>query len=320
MALVMENLTEDPTSTEKPVEVKDYRKVLLVYNPFSGNGVFASHLDHIIDRFQDAGCVVRPVRGAKSKALEYVFQTIHTEDYRQVIIAGGDGTINLVVNLMIKYNIELPISIFPAGTANDFAYYLEIPSNIDEMIDIALGDKYTYADVACCNGRYYVNVAAMGTMVDVSQKTDPNLKDKLGVLAYYMTGAQEITNLKPLPVRLIADNDVFDEDMYFMLVMNGCSAGGFKHLSPDSDISDGLLDVLLFREMPFYDMVRLFFMLLQGQHKDDKNVLHFKTSNLVIESEATFGTDVDGETGEKLPLHFSVLHRRLKITTKENDI
>ena len=68
------------------------------------------------------------------------------------------------------------------------------------------------------------------------------------------------------------------------------------------------------------EMVRLFFMLLQGQHKDDKNVLHFKTSNLVIESDAKFGTDVDGETGEKLPLHFSVLHRRLKITTKENDI
>ncbi len=304
-------------------EIKDlinYKKVLLVYNPYSGNGVFASRLDHIIDRFQQAGNVVRPVRGAKSEALEYVFQTIHTEDYRQVIIAGGDGTINLVVNMMIKYEIDLPISIFPAGTANDFAYYLEIPSNIDKMIDIALGDKYTYADVACCNGRYYVNVAAMGTMVDVSQKTDPHLKDKLGVLAYYMAGAQELTNLKPLPVKLTANGKVYEEAMYFMLVMNGCSAGGFKHISPDSDISDGKLDVLLFREMPIYDMVRLFFMALQGQHQEDRNVLHFKTSDLLLESDAKFGTDVDGETGEKLPLHFTVLPRRLKITTPVDDI
>ncbi len=301
-------------------EIKSYKKVLLVYNPFSGNGVFASHLDHIIERFQEAGFVVRPVRGAKSKALEYVFQTIHTEDYRQVIVAGGDGTINLVVNQMIKYNINLPVSIFPSGTANDFAYYLELPHDIDKMIDIALGNHYTYADVACCNGRYYINVAAMGTMVDVSQKTDPNLKDKLGVLAYYMAGAQELTNLKPLPVKLTAGGKVYKEDMYFMLVMNGCSAGGFKHLSPDSDISDGKLDVLLFREMPFYEMVRLFFMLLQGQHQDDKNVLHFKTDELLVESEVAFGTDVDGETGEKLPLHFTVMPRRLKITTAVDDV
>lgn len=299
---------------------KGYKKVLLVYNPFSGNGMFANHLDHIIARFQEENLAVRPVRGVKSEMIEFAFQTMHQEEYQQVIIAGGDGTINIVVNLMVKYNIDLPISIFPSGTANDFAYYLELPDSIDEMIDIALGDKFTYADVANCNGRCYVNVAAMGNMVDVSQKTDPNLKNTLGVLAYYMKGASELSKLRPLSVRMTTPEKIYEEEMYFMLVMNGCSAGGFKHVAPDSDISDGLLDVLLFRDMPLPELVPLFFAVLNGNHQENKNVLHFKTNELLLESDDYIPTDVDGEHGEKFPLKFTVLPRRLKITTRENDI
>ncbi len=299
---------------------KTYKMALLVYNPFSGNGMFASHMDHIMERFQEAGYALVPIRGARSELLEYAFKTMNTSEFGRIIVAGGDGTINIVVNLMVKYDIHVPLSIFPSGTANDFAYYMELPSGIDEMIDIALGDKFTYADVANCNGRCYVNVAAMGNMVDVSQKTDPNLKNTLGVLAYYMKGASEFTKLRPLPVRLTTPDAVYEEEMYFMLVMNGCSAGGFKHVSPDSDMSDGMLDVLLFRDMAFMEMVPLFFEVLQGHHTDNKNVLHFKTSELLLESDEYIPTDVDGETGEKFPLKFTVLPRRLQVTTRENDI
>ncbi len=301
-------------------ELKDYKKALLVYNPFSGNGMFASHIDHILERFQDAGYAILPIRGARSELLEFIFTVMDVSEYGRIIVAGGDGTINLVVNLMVKYDIHVPLSIFPSGTANDFAYYLELPDQIDEMIDIALGDKYTFADVANCNGRCYVNVAAMGNMVDVSQKTDPNLKNTLGVFAYYMKGASEFTKLRPLPVRLTTPDAVYEEEMYFMLVMNGCSAGGFKHVSPDSDVSDGLLDVLLFRDMHLADMLPLLFEVIQGKHTENKNILHFKTSELLLESDEYIPTDVDGEHGEKLPLKFTVLPRRLQITTRESDI
>lgn len=294
-------------------QLKEYKKVLLVYNPRSGNGTFSSNLDLIIDRFQEAGYVVSPVRGAKSKVIEQVFQAMDPAEFRQIIIAGGDGTINIVVNLMIKYDINLPVAIFPSGTANDFAYYFDIPHDINGMIDVALGDNYEYADVACVNGRHYVNVAAMGTLVDVSQKTDPNLKTTIGALAYYLKGLSEVPNLKPIPVKLTADGKTYEEEMYFMLVMNGCSAGGFKRISTDSDISDGMLNVILFRVMAFHDMLPLFFDVIHGNHHENKNVLYFKTDNLLLESPVEVSTDVDGETGEKLPLEFSVLPRRLKI-------
>ena len=307
-------------SNEGEEEMIERKKVLLIYNPNSGNGMFSSHLDLILNRFQQHGYIVRPIRGADNEILHYVFSTMHQEDYRQIIVAGGDGTINIVVNSMIKHGIDLPVAIFPSGTANDFAYYFDLPHEINSMIDIALGNAFTYADVAKVNERYYINVAAMGTLVDVSQKTDPNLKNTLGVMAYYLKGLSEVTNLKPIKISLKSEEYTGEEQMYFMIIMNGCSAGGFKRVAPAANINDGKLDVLLFRKMALHEIAPLFFNVLQGNHQENKNVLYFKTNHLILESDVDISTDVDGEKGEEFPLEFTVLPKKLKIFTLKSDM
>lgn len=295
-------------------------KVLFFYNPNSGNGLFKNNLDYIIERFQAEGLVIVPVRAAQGMTIRHVLKTMHPHEYRQVIVAGGDGTINICVNAMMENDIHLPLSIFPAGTANDFAYYFEIPNDIDGMIDIALGTSYTTADVGKVNDRYFVNVAAMGGLISVSQKTDPNLKNSLGIMAYYLKALTEIKNITAEHVKLITPEKTYEEDMYFMVVMNGKSAGGFRKLSPETEINDGMLDVVLFREMPLFEMAQLLVDVMQGRHSDNKNVLTFSTDKLRIESDSDIATDIDGEKGEHFPLEFSLLHNRLNIFTKEDDI
>ncbi|MBE5035196.1 YegS/Rv2252/BmrU family lipid kinase [Gallibacter intestinalis] len=301
------------------MSVEKRQKVLLFYNPHSGNGMFKNNLDGIIDRFQESGFQVVPVRAAKGTAIQRALAEMDQSMYRQIVVAGGDGTINICVNAMIRNNIDLPLAIFPTGTANDFASYFALPKDIESMVDVAMGDKYTYADVGKCNDRYFINVAAMGSLVDVSQKTDPNLKNTLGVVAYYLKGASEVVKLRALPVKLTTDDKVIEEEMYFMLVMNGMSAGGFKKLSPTSDIQDGKLNVILFRKMPIIELVPLLFGVISGNYLENKNILTFETDNLVIESEEDISTDVDGEHGEKLPLHFSVLEKKLRIFTEKGN-
>jgi len=293
------------------------KKILLFYNPYSGNGLFKNNLDLIIEKFQEKGFQVVPVRSEKGLLIEQALQEMHKEKYRQIIVAGGDGTINVCVNAMIKNNINLPLAIFPTGTANDFAYYFELSNEIEDMVNTAMGDHTTPADVGVCNGRYFINVAAMGALVDVSQKTDPNLKNSLGIFSYYLRGIAEITSLKSLPVKLITPNMEYNEEMYFMLVMNGKSAGGFKKISPQSEINDGKLDVILFRKMPIVELGPLLFNILQGNHPNNKHVLSFQAEKLRIESDVDISTDVDGERGEELPLEFTVLHNRLEIFTRE---
>ena len=244
---------------------------------------------------------------------------IDQSEFSRIIAAGGDGTINLCVNAMIKHDIHLPLGILPAGTANDFAYYFELPSDIDYQLDIALGQKTTKVDVGVVNNRNFINVAAMGALIDVSQKTDPNLKNAIGVLAYYLKALTEIPQLHAIPVKLTTPEAVYFEDIYFMVVMNGESAGGFRKLSPQSSMNDGKLDVIAFRKMPIVELGPLLFEVVNGRHPRNRNVLYFQTEELTIESSENISTDIDGEHGEPLPLHFNVLNERLNVFVSEKN-
>lgn len=291
-------------------------KILIYYNPYSGSGVFKNNLDYIIGRCQDAGYQAVPIRASKGKVIDRTFAEINQEEYSRIIVGGGDGTVNLCVNAMIKHNINLPLAILPSGTANDFAYYFGLPSDIKELMDIALGDVTSPADVGKVNDKVFINVAAMGALVDVSQKTDPNLKNSLGIVAYYLTAMSELPQIRPLAVKLTTPDAVYEEEIYFMVVMNGESAGGFRKLNPESSINDGKLDVIAFLKMPIVELAPLLIEVLRGRHPKNKHVLYFQTDKLTMESNADIVTDIDGEHGEKLPLHFSVLHNRLSIFVK----
>lgn len=294
-------------------EAKKGNKVLLYYNAYSGSGVFKNNLDYIVERCQEEGFQVVPVRASKGYVIEETLANLEQNEYDRIIAAGGDGTINICVNAMIRHDIRLPLALLPAGTANDFAYYFDIPSSIEYQLDIALGTTTSPADVGVVNDRNFVNVAAMGALIDVSQKTDPNLKNVMGTLAYYLKAVTELPQLRTLPVTLTTPDEVMEEEIYFMVVMNGESAGGFRKLSPQSSINDGKLDVIAFRKMPIVELGPLLFEVVKGRHPKNKNVLSFQTEKLRIESPEDISTDIDGEHGEKLPLEFSVLHNRLEV-------
>ena len=295
-------------------------KVLLFYNPSAGNGLFKNNLDLIIEKFQKRKMYLIPIRADLKGILNEVLKDINPDEFRKVIAAGGDGTINILINAMIQHDIDLPIAIFPSGTANDFAYYFDLPHDIDNMVKIALEEHYTYTDIGRVNDKYFINVAAMGFLVDVSQKTDPNIKNTLGVISYYLKGVTEIPNLKPIPVKITSDEYTSEEMIYFMLVMNGRSAGGFKRIAPLAEVNDGLLDVMLFKELPIFELAPLLFNVMTGQHHENKNVEFFQTKKLFIESDQPVGTDIDGEKGAEFPLDIEVLPKKFRINTFLNNM
>ena len=295
------------------------KKALLVYNPLAGNGMFRNQLDYVISRFQDEGYTVIPVRGARSEHLDPIMKEAKIVGVERIIAAGGDGTIDLVVNSMVRNDVDVPLAIFPAGTANDFAYYFKIPNEIEGMVDIALGEETQRVDIGDINGRNFINVAAMGCLVDLSQRTDPNMKNTLGVLAYYLQGMVELPNLHPIPMRFESEEFSGEENVYFALVMNGKSAGSFKQLAEPAEVDDGKMDVLLFKEMPAKDFLPLVFSILAGQHRENKNVVYFQTSHIHIDTDENIGVDVDGETAGPFPLDIKVIPSRLQVLVKKGE-
>ena len=298
--------------------IKD--NILMIYNPTAGNGVFKANLDKVIDIFQKENKLLIPIRANSPEYLDYVLKKMKCLDFTKIIAAGGDGTINIVVNAMINNGVDLPLAIFPSGTANDFAYYFDIPHDIEGMAQIALNDNYSYVDVGKINDKYFINVAAMGFMVDVSQKTDPNIKSTLGVMSYYLKGVSEVPKLQPIPIKIQSEEYSATEKMYFMLVLNGRSAGGFRRVGANSVINDGLLDVMLIKEMPLTELPGLLINFMQGNHTKNKNVVYFKTKKVRLETDHPIGTDIDGEKGCDFPLDIECIPRKLKINTLRNDM
>lgn len=296
-------------------------KVLLIYNPYAGSGMFKAKLDRIIELFQRKKLIVVPVRIDKNQMIKEAISDVKKSgDYRKIIAAGGDGTINIVVNHMMNAQLDLPLAIFPAGTANDFASYYNIPFDIDTMAQVALEDDYVYCDLGLMNDeKYFVNVAAIGSLVDLSQKVDPNVKSILGRMSYYLMGASELTKLASLAVAVKSEEYSSVEQIYFMLVMNNKIAGGIKKLSPMSNMNDGLFEVIIFTETPLTEWPHLILDFAQGNHISNKNVLHFHTKRIKIQSEREIGTDVDGESGCEFPLDIRCLPNAIKIIAFKED-
>ena len=296
------------------------KKVLLFYNPYAANGVFTKNLDRIIQRFQERELVVLPVRASEKNDFEWMINNIDPSEFREVISAGGDGTLNICVNAMIRAGIDLPIAVFPAGTANDFAYHLELPKTLSGQIDVALGENMSYSDIGCVNGLYFVNVAAMGNLVDASQDVDPNLKKLFGTPAYYLKGMQEALGLHSIPMRFVSAEFTGELDCYVVLVTNGESVGGFREMARGAEINDGMLNVLIVKAMSIVEIPRLGVNLLQGSHLDNKNVIYFKTNRLRIEAPSDTSTDVDGERAGEFPMDFTVIPKRVRFMTRKNNI
>jgi YegS/Rv2252/BmrU family lipid kinase len=294
-----------------------YEKVLLYYNPLAGNGVVLNNLDKIIAVFQRKKKILVPVRADRGISLDNVLSEAGKAKFSKVIAAGGDGTVHTVVGAMIKHGIDVPLALLPAGTANDLSRYFNIPMSFREMLKIAASDNCIRMDIGMANGRPFVNVLAAGVLVDASQKTDPVAKNTFGLVAYYLQALSDLPRIRPIPVKVTLPDEVIETDMNAILILNGRGAGGFRSVAPHSVINDGLLEVMLVRNVPFVNWGPLIISVITGQHDSNKFLSFYSASSIRIESEEHIITDVDGEKGSPLPVDISVLPGRIRVCVPE---
>ena len=288
------------------------KKVRFIYNPYSGEGVILQKLDKVIEIHQKAGYTICPYRIERGRNIEEAFDSID-EYYEYILVAGGDGTVDSVVNIMMKKNINLPLGILPVGTANDFGKLLDIPADVEEACKrIVSTVEPRLIDIGKINDKYFVNVASTGLFTDVSQKVDINLKNTLGKLAYYLKGIDEIKNFRKLKVKLTSNEYNYEGYMYLMLMFNGKTAGNLN-IASRSDVEDGKLDIVLFKPVPIIEVLPLFLKVLRGEHLDSKKVIYFKTDSLLVECEEDIVTDIDGEKGPDFPLQVKCIKGGLKV-------
>lgn len=289
------------------------KKIKFIYNPHSGGKIILEYLDELIYKFQQSGRLVIPYRIDTSKEVQDFFPEFPTDDYEYILIAGGDGTINQVVNQMKGKNIELPIAILPTGTANDFAFALGFDGDISKSLDKIIEGEPHEIDLIKANERYFVNVLSSGLFTEVSQNTPTYLKNNIGKLAYYLSGIRELPKVQDLKLNFDADGFKYTGKCFMFFVFNGKTAGNIN-LSYKSKMDDGVFDVVIAAGGDIFKVMEFIIKFLQGEHLDSSaSILHFKTSKLKIDSKTPHITDIDGEKGPQLPLKIECIPKGLKI-------
>ncbi len=299
------------------------KKAKLIYNPYSGDKTFKDNIDLLIETLQDKnnGYEVHIFRTIEYGDIDKHLKNINKDYYDVIIASGGDGTVNLVVNAMINYGIEANLGIIPSGTANDFASFLKIPKDVQEAGKIIVNGNKIPIDIACVNGKYFINVLAIGAFAHISQSVDKVLKHSVGKLAYYVKGVEQFPNFKPVKLRITNSQGVFEEKFYLSTFLNSSSAGGFDKLAPYADVSDGYFDFIGFCGEKVTEVAKPFINVLRGEHiNSPNNVIHFKDDYLKVEAIDTEEknqlakiTDVDGELGPELPIEVKILKSRLNL-------
>ena len=287
------------------------KKIKLIYNPYSGANNIIKGLDSIFKIYQKNGYMVVPFRIDDDVLLEDAFRDI--DEYEYLLLAGGDGTINNIVNTMKRLKVDLPVALLPTGTANDFALCLGMPRDITKACEQIINSQIKEIDLGKVNDKYFVNVASMGLFTEVSQKTNINMKNTMGKLAYYFSSLSEIPKFKKLNISIHSEEFTFSDHSLIVFIFNGKSAGNLN-IAYKSQIDDGLLDVVIVKGDIGPQTLISFFEFVMGEHLEKtKGVIHFQTKNVTVNSLEDIGTDIDGERGPAFPLNISCQKKALKI-------
>ncbi len=290
------------------------RKIRLIYNKSAGQNKSSEIISDIIGKFNENGFEVTAFRASKENSCEnFVRDT--TEDTYALVVAGGDGTINKVVNFMMKYEINVPLGIIPAGTSNDFANHIGIFGNVDMSVDKIIEGNIEPIDVGKVNDTYFINVLSAGMFSSTSYKTDKRLKEVFGQLSYFLTAAKQPFEQRPFKIRIETEDAVLEENVVVFIIFNGSSVGRIELFSNNPSIQDGMLDMVILRKGKLNETLKILGEFENGEFLSNDNVVYLKDKKFkitMLEGKCD-RPDVDGDEGPEFPLNIECIEKGINM-------
>lgn len=223
------------------------KKLLFVMNPFAGKRKANRVLTDILARFCAEGFEVSVyMTQGQGDAQKEVLRRAAEVDL--IVCCGGDGTFNETVAGIMESGLDIPIGYIPAGSTNDFASSLGIPTNLTKAVTrIVEGESARY-DICRFGQRYFTYVASFGAFTRSSYATPQSAKNALGHMAYVINGLQELPQIRSEQMKVTFDDETVEGEYVFGAISNSTSLGGVLTMDPKMvSMQDGLFEVLLIR-------------------------------------------------------------------------
>ena len=226
--------------------MKMLKKLLLICNPKSGRGLSGDRLLKMLQFYRAKGFLPAVYLTEKGDDLTEALSMAEPGTF--LVVSGGDGMINACANAMLKKGPVLPFGYLPAGTTNDFARSIGIPTEPEEALVASISEETVPLDAGRLEDRYFMYVAGFGLFTDVAYKTPQRTKNAFGYLAYVMNGIKSISELRPLSVTVEVDGERITGEFILGLVTNSMSVAGMKSLvKNETRLDDGKFELLLIR-------------------------------------------------------------------------
>ena len=296
------------------------KKALLIFNPCSGKNSSRASTEEIIESFEGSGLefTVRETT-CSGDATNIVKNEL--QDHDLVICSVGDGTLNETINGVMDMPRRAPIGYIPAGTTNDIASSLSIPTDYKKPTELIKNGEPNDYDIGLFNNRYYSYVASFGAFSAASYVTSQKMKNLFGRAAYITAGVADLRNVHNIKMRVEYDGGVIEGKFVFGAVSNSLSVGGMITLPKDQvKFNDGKFEVILVKDCTPLNILSLMYKTIYQKY-DGKQVIMFSTNKLKITAlEEEVPWTIDGEfAGKHREVRINVLERAVELYVPDSD-
>lgn len=306
--------------------MEERKRARLIYNPTSGQEIMKKNVADVLEILEGFGYETSAFQttAAKNSAKNEAKRAAEA-GFDLVIAAGGDGTINEVVNGIAPLENRPKMAIIPTGTTNDYARALKVPrGNPIEAAKLIGKNQTILMDIGLAknekNGfyqeHYFINIAAAGTLTELTYSVPSQLKTMFGYLAYVVKGAELLPQVQFTPVRVTHDGGVFEGSVSMIFVALTNSIGGFEQIVPDAKLDDGNFTLIMVKTGNLFEILHLIGQVLDGgKHIESDLIEYLKTQHLTIEHldpDSRLLINLDGEFGGDAPVELDNLQNHIE--------
>jgi YegS/Rv2252/BmrU family lipid kinase len=281
-------------------------KIKLIANPIAGGNALAS-----IRRAQEYlvfhGCTVElSLTGARGDARKAA-AAAKNAGFDRIVAAGGDGTLNEVINGLAPSAI--PLAFLPLGTTNVFALEAGIPFDVERACAIALDGSPQPVCLGQAGETRFLLMAGAGFDADVVYRVSGRLKRWIGKFAYLASGLRRLAGPPPAPIEVVRE-DGSTVCGYHVILGNGRLYGGRFSLTPDASLAEEALDVCVFLKKGRLSLLRCAAKIAAGRRLAKPDAETFKARRVIVRGEGV-PVQIDGDHLGRLPMTFRALSGEL---------
>jgi diacylglycerol kinase (ATP) len=284
------------------MEISMARKIVFLINPAAGTGK-KELIEKFIKQKANKHLVQYEIHATNpSGRYEFLRDKIEAEGTTDVVIVGGDGTVNQVVSAL--HDTGVCFGIIPAGSGNGLAFCAGIPKKVGKALEIIFEGSFGYVDAFKINQQFSCMLSGLGFDAQVAH--DFANKASRGLLTYTQQSLFQYFKAHPYQFEILLDNFSFYTDAFFISIANSNQFGNNFTIAPSASLDDGLLDIVIVQKMNKAKLPFAILRQIRGNNKlqelvDDmakKNILYFQTPSLTIRNLKLAPFHVDGEPGE----------------------